>query len=86
LVSILCNQIILSLIIHLCVEKGINERSEGIDNRHIKISEFVTRKLVSVEDVEEMDKFSNDLILEKSVMMDRIDEWRSELFLLIDMD
>lgn len=68
------------------LESEVIGKGQAIDSRHKRICEFIGRKLRTVEDVQEMEKFSNDLVLEKSVMNDRIEEWRSGLFLLIDMD
>lgn len=68
------------------IERDIIQRSQQIDRRHKEIVSYVTRPLTTAEDVQEMEKYTNNLILEKSVMQDRIDEWRNNLFLLINMD
>ena len=68
------------------LEAEIITQSQQIDKKHADIVKYMTKILNTAEDVQEMDKFTNNLILERSVVQDRIDEWRSNLFLLIDMD
>ena len=68
------------------LEKDILQQSSQIDRKHSEIVKYMSKHLETAEDVQEMDKFTNNLILERSVMQDKIVEWRNNLIKLIDMD
>ena len=68
------------------IENDIIQKSIQIDKRHNEIWNYLAKVLTTAEEVQMMDKYTNNLILERSIMQDRIDEWRNTLFLLINMD
>lgn len=68
------------------IEDDIIQKSIQIDKRHNEICTYISKELQTAEEVLVMEKYKNNLILERSIMQDRIDEWRNILFLLINMD
>ena len=67
------------------LEKDILRQSSLIDRKHSEIVKYMSKHLNTAEDVQEMDRFTNNLILERSVMRDKIFEWRNNLLKLIEM-
>ena len=68
------------------IESDIIQKANQIDHKHNSVLAYISKPLMTAEDVQRMEKYKNNMILEQSIMQDQIDEWRDWLFLLINMD